>query len=142
MNFEIPEGANVQIFIGRAPQLALTDQREDLGSRPRGRGIIGGTLKFTGLAFLVIGAFWVGEQRVQPAGADTGFAAPPPVNQAFPSVVPPPSQAEAQQPSVAPPDQVPPSFQAQLQTPPDIQPPPGQNPAAANGNQNAFGLSN
>lgn len=142
MNFEIPEGANVQIFIGRAPQLALTDQRQDPGSRPRGRGIIGGTLKFTGLAFLVIGAFWVGEQRVQPAGADTGFAAPPPVNQAFPSEAPPPSQAAAEPPSPATPNQVPPDFQAQLQQPPNIQPPPGQNPSAGNGNQNAFGLSN
>jgi hypothetical protein len=142
MNFEIPEGANVHIIIGRAPPLVLTDQRAEPPLRPRGRGIIGTTLKFTSIAVLVIGAFWVGEQRVQAAGADTGFAAPSPVNQAFPSVVPPPSQAEAQRPSVAPPDQFPPSFQAQLQTPPDIQPPPGQNPAAANGNQNAFGLSN
>ena len=142
MNFEIPEGANVHITIGRAPPLALTDQRAEPPLRPRGRGIIGTTLKFTSIAVLVIGAFWVGEQRVQAAGADTGFAAPPPVNQAFPRAAPPPSQAAAAPPSPATPDQIPPDFQAQLQQPPNIQPPPGQNPAAANGNQNAFGLSN
>jgi hypothetical protein len=136
MNFEIPEGANVHIFIGRAPTLALTDQRAEPPVRSRGRGIIGTTLKFTSIAVLVIGAFWVGEQRVQAAGADTGFAAPPPVNQAFPS------QAAAEPPSPATPDQVPPDFQAQLQQAPNIQPPPGQNSGSANGNQNAFGLSN
>jgi hypothetical protein len=142
MNFEIPEGANVHIIIGRAPPLALTDQRVEPPLRPRGRGIIGPALKFASIAVLVIGAFWVGEQRVQAAGADTGFAAPPPVNQAFPSAAPPPSQAAAEPPSPTTPDQVPPDFQAQLQQPPNIQPPPGQNSGSANGNQNAFGLSN
>lgn len=142
MNLEIPDGANVHIFIGRASPLALTDQRAEPPPRSRGRGIIGASLKFTSIAMLVIGAFWVGEQRVQTASADTGFATPPPVNQAFPNAAPSPSQAAAQLPSPAAPDQVPPNFQTQLQQPPSIQPPPGQNSGAANANPNAFGLSN
>ena len=39
MNLEIPEGANVHIFIGHAPPLALTDQRTGLPVRSRGRRI-------------------------------------------------------------------------------------------------------
>jgi hypothetical protein len=132
MNLEIPEGANVQIIIGPALPLALTDQREEAPARMRGRGGIGTTLKFAGIAVLIFGAFWVGEQRVRPAIAEAGFAAPQPVSQG-----PGPSQADAQAPT-APAGQVPAEFQAQLQQQPSIQPPPGQN--AGSGNSNPFGL--
>ena len=63
MNFDIPEGANVHIFIGNSLPLALTDQRAELPQRTRGRGILGGTLKVAVIGVLVIGGFWVGEQR-------------------------------------------------------------------------------
>jgi hypothetical protein len=139
MKLEIPEGANIQIIIGRAPHLALTDQRADALVRMRGRGIIGGTLKFAGIFVLVFGAFWVGEQRVQTASADTGFAAPLPVNQAFPTQAPGPGQAVAQTPATGA-GQVPPGFQAQLKQPPSIQPPPGQNDGSGSANGNPFGL--
>ena len=141
MNLEIPEGANVHIFIGKAPPLALTDQRSEFPERPRGHGLLGRTLKVGIVGILVIGGFWVGEQRNQTATADTGFAAPPAVSQAFPTQAGVPSQASAQPPA---PDggQVPPSFQAQLQQPPSIQPPPGQNSGSGNNGENSFGLSN
>jgi hypothetical protein len=142
MNFDIPEGANVHIFIGNTLPFALTDQRAELPQRLRGRGILGGTLKVIVIGVLVIGGFWVGEQRGQAASDAAGFAAPPPVEQAFPS------EAAAAPPPLAPPPsaagQVPPSFAAQLQQPPTIQPPPGQNTGAPpeNGPQSAFGLQN
>ena len=124
MNLEIPEGANIQIIIGRAPPLALTDQRAETPVRTRDRHVIGTTLKFAGIALLVFSAFWVGEQRVQP-------------EQAFPNQVPVPGQAAAQTPGAG---QVPPDFQAQLQQPPSIQPAPGQNTGSGGGNSNPFGL--
>jgi len=147
MNFDIPEGANVHIFIGKSLPLALTDQRAEFPQRSRRGGILSGTLKVAVIGVLVIGGFWVGEQRGQAASSEAGFTAPPPVEQAFPSqaaaaptpLAPPPSAS-----GQVPPGQVPPSFAAQLQQPPTIQPPPGQNngPAAANGPQSAFGLQN
>ncbi len=139
MNLEIPEGANIQIIIGRAPPLALSDQRGDTPVRTRSRGLLGTTLKFAGIAVVIFGAFWAGEQRVQPADADVGFAAPPPVNQAFTGQAPGPSRADAQTPATGA-GQVPPGFQAQLQQPPSIQPPPGQNAGSGSGNSNPFGL--
>ncbi len=152
MNFDIPEGANVHIFIGNSLPLALTDQRAELPQRTRGRGILGGTLKVAVIGVLVIGGFWVGEQRGQAASSEAGFTAPPPVEQAFPSqaaaapppLAPPPSASGQVPPDGVSPDRVPPSFAAQLQQPPTIQPPPGQNTAApaGNGPQNAFGLQN
>jgi hypothetical protein len=141
MNLEIPEGANVHIFIGKAPPLALTDQRAEVVERSRGRGLLGRALKVALVGVLVIGGFWIGEQRSQTATADTGFAAPPPVSDAFPSQAGVASQAAGQPPA---PDsgQVPSSFQAQLQQPPSVQPPPGQNSGSGNNAANAFGLSN
>jgi hypothetical protein len=147
MNFDIPEGANVHIFIGNSLPLALTDQRAELPQRSRRGGILSGMLKVAVIGVLLIGGFWIGEQRGQAASDATGFAAPPPVEQAFPSqaaaaappLAPPPSAS-----GQVPPGQVPPSFAAQLQQPPTIQPPPGQNTGApaANGPQSAFGLQN
>jgi hypothetical protein len=141
MNLEIPEGANVHIFIGKGPTLALTDQRSEVPERRRGGGLLGRTLKVGLVGVLMIGGFWVGEQRNQTATADTGFVAPPPVSQAFPSLPAVPSQASAQPPA-PPAGQVPPSFQAQLQQPPSIQPPPGQTAGSGNNGENAFGLTN
>ena len=141
MNLEIPEGANVHIFIGKAPPLALTDQRADVAERSRGRGLLGRTLRVGLVGILVVGGFWIGEQRGQTATADTGFVAPPPVNQAFPSQTGVPSQAAAQPPAPQA-GQVPPSFQAQLQQQPSVQPPPGQNSGSGNSAAAAFGLSN
>ena len=124
MNLEIPEGANIQIMIWRAPPLALTDQRAEAPVRTRDRGVIGTTLTFAGIAMLVFSAFWVGEQRIQP-------------EQAFQNQAPVPGQAAAQTPGAG---QVPPDFQAQLQHPPSIQPAPGQNTGSGGGNSNPFGL--
>jgi hypothetical protein len=143
MNFQIPEGANVQIIIGGAAPLALTDQRAqppEETTRKRGRSVLFTVVKLAGVAVFVIGGFWLGEQRVQAASEDGGFAAPPAVQQAFPTGPLAPS------PPVTPgnaPQTLPSGFQAQLQQAPSIQPPPGQvsgSPAGAAG-QNAFGLS-
>ena len=65
MNLQIPEGANVHIIIGNAPPLALTDQRTELPARSGGRRLAGATFKVALLGLLVIGSFWVGEQRGQ-----------------------------------------------------------------------------
>ena len=161
MNLQIPEGANVHIIIGNAPPLALTDQRTELPARSGGRRFAGATFKVALVGLLVIGSFWVGEQRGQAAIDDAGIAAPPPVEQAFPLQAPPgqaqpgqvpPGQAgPPQAAAAAAPDQapqggvppagvpaagVPPNFAAQLQQPPTIQPAPG----SASGNKNPFGL--
>jgi hypothetical protein len=147
MNFDIPDGANVHIFIGNSLPLALTDQRAELPRRSRRGGILSGMLKVAVIGVLVIGGFWVGEQRGQAASDAAGFTAPPPVEQAFPSqaaAAPPPLAPPPSVSGQVPPGQVPPSFAAQLQQPPTIQPPPGQNTgtAAGNGPQSAFGLQN
>ena len=162
MNLQIPEGANVHIIIGNAPPLALTDQRTELPARSGGRRFAGATFKVALVGLLVIGSFWVGEQRGQAADNYAGIAAPPPVEQAFPLQDPPgqapPAQAGPPQAAAAAaaPDQapqggvppagvppagvpaagVPPNFAAQLQQPPTIQPAPG----SASGNKNPFGL--
>jgi hypothetical protein len=145
MNLEIPDGANVHIFIGNAPPLALTDQRTALPVRSRGRRILGATIKFGIIGgLLVIGSFWFGEHSGQAANEDAGVGAPPPVTQAFPSA--PAAAAGGPTADAAPPSadagQVPPNFTAQLQQQPTIQPPPGQNSGSANGGQNPFGLGN
>jgi hypothetical protein len=150
MNLQIPEGANVHIIIGNAPPLALTDQRTELPARSGGRRFAGATFKVALVGLLVIGSFWVGEQRGQAADNYAGIAAPPPVEQAFPLQAPPgqtpPGQAGPPQAAAAAPGQapqggvpaagVPPNFAAQLQQPPTIQPAPG----SASGNKNPFGL--
>ena len=160
MNLQIPEGANVHIIIGNAPPLALTDQRTELPARSGGRRFAGATFKVALVGLLVIGSFWVGEQRGQAAIDDAGIGAPPPVEQAFPLQTPPgqaqpgqvppgqvpPGQAGPPQAAAAAPGQapqsgvpaagVPPNFAAQLQQPPTIQPAPG----SASGNKNPFGL--
>lgn len=150
MNLQIPEGANVHIIIGNAPPLALTDQRAELPARSGGRRLAGATFKVALVGLLVIGSFWVGEQRGQAADNYAGIAAPPPVEQAFPLQTPPaqvpPGQAKPPQAAAAAPGQapqggvpaagVPPNFAAQLQQPPTIQPAPG----SASGNKNPFGL--
>jgi hypothetical protein len=155
MNLQIPEGANVHIIIGNAPPLALTDQRTELPARSGGRRLAGATFKVALVGLLVIGSFWVGEQRGQAADNYAGIAAPPPVEQAFPLQTPPgqaqpgqapPGQAGPPQAAAAAPGQapqggvpaagVPPNFAAQLQQPPTIQPAPG----SASGNKNPFGL--
>ena len=150
MNLQIPEGANVHIIIGNAPPLALTDQRTELPARSGGRRFAGATFKVALVGLLVIGSFWVGEQRGQAADNYAGIAAPPPVEQAFPLQTPPaqvpPGQAKPPQAAAAAPGQapqsgvpaagVPPNFAAQLQQPPTIQPAPG----SASGNKNPFGL--
>jgi hypothetical protein len=147
MNLDIPEGANVHIFIGKSLPVAVTDLRAELPQRSRRGGILGGTLKVAVIGVLVIGGFWVGEQRGQAASSEAGFTAPPPVEQAFPSQAAAAPTPLAPTPSASgqvPPGQVPPSFAAQLQQPPTIQPPPGQNTGApaGNGPQSAFGLQN
>jgi hypothetical protein len=144
MNFQIPEGANVQIIIGGGAPLALTDQRvqpREETTRKSGRRTLFTIVKVTGAVAVVIGGFWLGEQRGQAAGEDAGFAAPSAVQQAFPVA---PAAGEAGTPPGQVPQTLPPSFQAQLQQPPSIQPAPGQTPAAPNtaGSQNAFGLGN
>ena len=150
MNLQIPEGANVHIIIGNAPPLALTDQRAELPARSGSRRFAGATFKVALVGLLVIGSFWVGEQRGQAADNYAGIAAPPPVEQAFPLQAPPgqapPGQAGPPQAAAAAPGQapqggvpaagVPPNFAAQLQQPPTIQPAPG----SASGNKNPFGL--
>ena len=151
MNLQIPEGANVHIIIGNAPPLALTDQRTELPARSPARRVAGATFKVVVVGMLVIGSFWVGEQRGQAAIDDAGIAAPPQVEQAFPIPAPPGQAEPSQAAAAAAPDQaprggvppagvpaagVPPNFAAQLQQPPTIQPAPG----SASGNKNPFGL--
>lgn len=139
MNLEIPEGANIQIFIGNAHPFGLSDQLDQVPVKKTSGGIASVLLKCVLIGGLVVGGYVLGQFRNPAANADAGFGPPPPVSQAFPSEAPGPSQAAAQPPM---PDagQVPPSFQATLQQQPTIQPPPGQSTSAPNGNKNPFGL--
>jgi hypothetical protein len=140
MNLQLPEGANVQIFIGNSSPPTISDQLEEVTARSRGRGLNGATLKITTVFALVVGGFWAGEQRGQAAVGDTGLSAPPAVQQTFPTQVLP-SQAADTPPQSGPP-QIPPAFQAQLNQQPSIQPPPGKISDPAGGAQNPFGLNN
>jgi hypothetical protein len=139
MNLEIPEGAHIQIFIGNAQPFGLADHQDAVPVNKSGRGIAGVLLKSVVIGALVAGGYVFGQFRNQSANAEAGFPAPPPVSQAFPSEAPGPSQAAAQ-PLAADAGQMPANFQATLQQPPNVQPAPGQNTSAPNGNKNPFGL--
>jgi hypothetical protein len=131
MNLEIPDGAQVQVIIGKVPLLALPDgtEAERLKSSP-GRPIL-----VAAIAVLLLAGAFTGGRLVGAHGAHTGVAsateavphpAPPPVRQGFPDH-----------------GQVPEAFQHELQQQPTVVPPPGQ-PAAPppTAGKSAFGLEN
>jgi hypothetical protein len=142
MNLEIPDGAQVQVIIGKAPLLALPDGTE--AERPKsspGRPILMAAIA----VLLLAGAFTAG-RLVAARGAYTGVASateavpdppPPPVRQAFPehALTGPPAGNDA--------GQVPEAFQRELQQQPTVVPPPGQ-PATPppTAGKSAFGLEN
>ncbi|MGH7117630.1 MAG: hypothetical protein ACREFP_01300 [Acetobacteraceae bacterium] len=146
MSFEIPEGANVQIIVGKAPVLALPDEtirsheQQTRDCRAGVRRVGGAALKLL-MAMILVGTGlvvgWVagghhGEATAAlPSG---GLPPPPPMAQAFPVRPLSPPQA-------APSAQIPPTFTQQLHRPPTVVPPPGQ-PSAGAPHRNAFGLEN
>jgi len=156
MNFDVPEGTTVQIFIGAAP-LAPIQKIPGMDPPPaqpletrRRRPLIKG-VAIAGLAFVafVVGQntaprrnvlMMAGNASVPPAGAAPSPAVPR-YEQAFPL------RALAPEPSLPLPpggpatDQVPQAFTQQLQQRPTITPSPGSPPpSAASPGTKPFGL--
>ena len=132
MSFEVPDGASIQIIVGKAPPLALFDETGRPREPARKTGIWRTTVKGLVALALLAGGFVVGQHSSGANGsAKLGTAqaaaspAPPAVQHAFPDhalATDPPA------PTPAPtPDQV---------------PPPEQPPGAAAPAKNAFGLDN
>jgi hypothetical protein len=156
MNFEVPEGTTVQIFIGAAP---LAPIQNVLGMDPppghplearRRRPLLKG-VAVAGLAFV---AFAVGQKTaphrdvlmmasnasVPPAGAAPTPAVPR-YEQAFPLRTPDPASSQPSPPAGPVADQVPQAFAQQLQQRPTITPSPGSPPPpAASSGAKPFGL--
>ena len=142
MNFEIPDGTQVQVIIGKAPLLALPDGTE--AERPKsspGRPIL-----MAAIAVLLLAGAFTGGRLVGAHGAHAGVASateavahppPPPVRQGFPDhALADPTAGNAA-------GQVPEAFQRELQQQPTVVPPPGK-PAAPppTAGKNGFGLEN
>ena len=146
MSFEVPEGASVQIIVGRPPLLALPDET-GRPAQPVRQGGFGRTV-LTGLVALALlaGGYVIGQHSTGPNGAggtvtaQAAIPAPPPVRQAFPD------HALAAAPAAAPgapaSAQVPPAFTQELYQPPTVVPPPGQASGSAPSARNPFGLEN
>jgi hypothetical protein len=143
VSFEVPEGATVQIVVGKAPTLVLPDETGRPRESARKTGIWRNAVKGLVAVALLAGGFAVGQHSSGANGsAKLGTAqaaaspAPPAVQHAFPDhalATDPPG------PTPAPTsDQVPRTFTQQLQQPPTVAPPPG----AAAPAKNAFGLDN
>ena len=148
MNFDLPDHAQVLIFVGdrqALPQVgamlgAPAPQDEtptSRGGRPK--------LKMLGVAALAILAFVYGQHQglhraslgvADSAGASTGSG------QAYTTLspAPPGRPASATSPSPGASNEVPPAFAQQLQQPPVVTPPPGTAPAGAPAGPRAFGL--
>ncbi len=144
MSFEVPEGASVQIFIGKPSLLALPDETGRRDDRPQPHRRHRPVVKVLAAAALLGGGFFVGQHtRLSPtanvatASFDTaGVRPPPPVDHAFPD------HALAAEPPTTASPQVPPALAQQLQQPPTVVPPPGQSATSGDPGKNAFGLEN
>jgi hypothetical protein len=147
MSFEVPDGASVQIIVGKAAPLALSDDTGRPREPTRKAGFWRTTLKGLVAVALLAGGYAVGQHSSGANGsARLGTAqaavtpAPGPVQHAFPDH---PLATDHPSPAPAPmSDQVPPTFTQQLQQPPTVVPPPGQPTGAAAPAKNAFGLEN
>jgi hypothetical protein len=133
MHLEIPDGANVQIFVGSPTPLALTDEsRQARSVRTGGRPI----LKSLVVAIALIGTFVAGQHfggraagGQTAAGVSMSRSLPPGEQHAFPNAPllnPRPEQATGG---------VPAEFQNQLRQTPIVTPPPGEA-----SRKNPFGL--
>lgn len=154
MEFTIPEGSPVQIFIGSAP-LSTTaapinpERRVGLG-RPLLRGLLA--------AVLLLGAFEAGRFTLRHGGTGDVASAAAAVEapngrpgvagalreqRAFPEQAPPAAAqlAAPLSPQTQAGAQVPLSFLRQLHQAPTVAPPPGQRPASPGQPANPFGLS-
>ena len=143
MSFEVPDGASVQIVVGKAMPLALSDETGRAQQPARRTGMWRTTMKgLFALALLAagyaVGQHSSGANRSATLGTAQAAAspAPPPVQHAFPDH---PLATDHPSPAPAPTsDLVPPTFTQRLQQPPTVVPPPGGAAPA----KNAFGLEN
>jgi hypothetical protein len=156
MNFAVPEGVTVQIFIGSAPLAPILNAPEPDRAAPspveapRRRPLLTG-IAIAGLAFVafVVGQYnaprrdalmMAGNASVPPATASPTPSVPR-YEPAFPSRAPTPTPSQPLPPDTAATDQVPPAFARQLQQPPSITPSPGSpSPAATATGARPFGL--
>jgi hypothetical protein len=147
MSVELPEGASIQIIVGRPPLLALPDET-GRPAQPVRRGGFGRTV-LTGLAGLAVlgGGYVIGQHSTGPNGAggtvtaQAAIPAPPPVRQSFPDHAGAPA-APAVAPGAPASAQVPPAFTQELHLQPTVVPPPGQTSGSAASAKNPFGLEN
>ena len=156
MNFDVPEGTTVQIFIGAAPLAPIQNipgmdppPAQPLETRRR-RPLIKG-VAIAGLAFVafVVGQntaprrnvlMMAGNASVPPASA-TPSPAVPRYEQAFPSRALTLEPSQPLPPGGPATDQVPQAFTQQLQQRPTITPSPGSPPpSAASSGAKPFGL--
>ncbi len=156
MNFDVPEGTTVQIFIGAAP-LAPIQKLPEMDPPParlletrRRRPLIKG-VAIAGLAFVafVVGQntaprrnalVMAGNASVPPASAAPSPAVPR-YEQAFPLRALSPEPSQPLPPGGPATDQVPQAFTQQLQQRPTITPSPGSPPpSAASSGAKPFGL--
>jgi len=143
LSFEVPEGASVQIIVGKTPVLALAD--ETAHEPPRRGRFVRTAAKGLAVLALLAGGYMVGQHSTggtnragETTTAQAAIPTPPPVRQAFPD-----SALASDQPAVPPapaPAQVPPAFTQELRQPPTVVPPPGQPPASSVPAKNPFGL--
>ena len=161
MNFEVPQGTTVQIFIGAAPLAPIQNvpgmdpppahpleapRLETRRRRPLLKGVA-----IAGLAFV---AFVVGQNTAprrdvlmmaSNASVPPASATPPPAvpryEQAFPLRALTPEQSQPLSPGGSAADQVPQAFAQQLQQRPTITPSPGSPPpSAGSSGAKPFGL--
>ena len=143
MTFDIPDHAQVRVFIGdKLPMATLRVAAPTIEPAPsRGRPL----LKASGVAVLVAVAFLVGQHfGVRYVRLDLASAAGAAPSGTRPVV--PEQHAFPERPLPSPdspppaPDQVPPAFAQQLRQPPVISPPPGTPPAGSARAAHPFGL--
>lgn len=147
MSFEVPDGASIQIIVGKAPPLAMSDETGRPREPARKTSIWRTSVKGLVAVALLVGGFAIGQHSNGANGSaklGTAQAAasstPPPVQRAFPD-----HALATDHPALTPAptsDQVPPTFTQELQQPPTVVPPPGQPPGSAAPAKSAFGLDN
>ena len=139
MSFEVPDGASVQIIVGKAAPLALSDDGPSAGADTKSRLLAdhaerSGGGRFTRWWLRGWPAFeWserVGQAWNRAGGGNSGAGSR---STAFPDH---PLATDHPSPAPAPmSDQVPPTFTQQLQQPPTVVPPPGQPTGAGAGEE-------
>ena len=156
MNFDVPEGTTVQIFIGAAPLAPIQNipgmdppAAQPVETRRRRPLIKGVAIAGLALVAFVVGQntaprrnalMMAGNASVPPASA-TPSPAVPRYEQAFPSRALTPEPSQPLPPGGPATDQVPQAFTQQLQQRPTITPSPGSPPpSAASSGAKPFGL--